>query len=125
MRILLVDDDEAIREGMSRGLKMRGHEVHTAPHGRYAFSEYCHCGPFAFEAVVTDWKMPHMDGAALAHLVRIENEDQVIVFMTGNADELLEALPPKLRGVPIMRKPFAVAELEAVLDREFRSRART
>lgn len=82
-KILLVDDEENILSGYRRNL--RGHfEVHTAEGGKNGIAKIKKDGPFA--VVVSDFKMPEMNGNQFLSQVREINPDTVRIMLTGYAD---------------------------------------
>ena len=82
-KILLVDDEIAILQGYQR-LLHREFNTSIALGGACALAEIERSGPFA--VVVSDMRMPDMDGAQLLAKVRISAPDTVRVMLTGNAD---------------------------------------
>lgn len=106
--ILVVDDDEFARENVEISLQSAGANVLTAGSAYQALkateATYCHI-------VVTDLKMPGMDGVALAEKVRQAHPTTKFILVTGFADE--EAVIRALRvGVnEFLKKPYRNAEL--------------
>lgn len=83
-KILCVDDDPNILEGYKRALR-KDFEIHTAEGGIEAIAMIERDGPFA--VVVSDMRMPVMDGVGLLRLVREKSPDTVRMMLTGNADQ--------------------------------------
>ena len=116
MRILLTEDDDSVRAFVSRALELDGHEVDTACNGVEALdslSEY----EGGYDLLVTDVKMPIMDGIALAHEASGQWPGLPILLMTGFVDqrERAEDLAEKIRDV--VTKPFTLEQIrEAVSD---------
>ena len=116
MRILLTEDDVAVRAFVGRALEIDGHEVETAGDGLEAMA--ClekHDGQF--DLLVSDVKMPLMDGIALAHNAAERWPGLPILLMTGYADqrERADDLHQKIRDV--VTKPFTLQQIrEAVTD---------
>jgi len=82
-KILLVDDEPAVLQGLQRLL--RGEfNVETAIEARAALILLEKSGPYA--VVVSDMRMPHMDGAEFLAAVRHRYPDSVRIMLTGNAD---------------------------------------
>jgi len=109
-KILLTEDDEAVRAFVGRALAMDGHEVVEAADGEEGFD--ClqeHKG--AFDLLLSDIKMPFMDGIELAHTAAISWPDLKILMMTGYADqrERAENLPKIV--VDVVSKPFTLAQI--------------
>jgi CheY-like chemotaxis protein len=82
-KILLVDDDNNILDGYRRSLR-REFELETAPSGREALKLIAEAGPYAI--VVSDMRMPEMDGIQLLSTIRAQSPDTIRIMLTGNAD---------------------------------------
>jgi signal transduction histidine kinase/CheY-like chemotaxis protein len=81
LSILLVDDEDLVREGTAEMMRDLGHKVATAAGGAEALSMLA--AGLEIDAVVTDYKMPQMDGAALAKRVRADRPDLPVMLITG------------------------------------------
>jgi two-component system, cell cycle response regulator CpdR len=116
MRILLTEDDDSVRAFVSRALELDGHQVETACHGLEALERLTECDG-GFDLLVTDVKMPIMDGIALAHEASAQWPSLPILLMTGFADqrERAEELTEVIRDV--VTKPFTLQQIrEAVSE---------
>jgi CheY-like chemotaxis protein len=116
MRILLTEDDDSVRAFVSRALELDGHDVDTACHGVEALERLTE-KEGAYDLLVTDVKMPIMDGIALAHEASGQWPGLPILLMTGFADqrERAEDLAEKIRDV--VTKPFTLQQIrEAVSE---------
>src|SRR5579863_6628829 len=82
-KILLVDDEAAILEGYQRLLR-RDFRIDVARGGKSTLASLESSGPYA--VVVSDMRMPEMDGAQLLAKVKVLSPDTVRVMLTGNAD---------------------------------------
>lgn len=82
-KILLVDDDQNILDGYRRGLS-REFLLETATGGQQALQLAAQNGPYA--VVVSDMRMPGMDGIQLLSTIRSQSPDTIRVMLTGNAD---------------------------------------
>jgi FixJ family two-component response regulator len=82
-KILLVDDDHNILDGYRRSLS-REFLMETALGGEQALELSTHKGPYA--VVVSDMRMPGMDGIQLLSKIKAQSPDTVRVMLTGNAD---------------------------------------
>ena len=82
-KILLVDDDCNILDGYRRGLS-REFVMETATGGQQALQLAAESGPYA--VVVSDMRMPGMDGIQLLSRIRSQSPDTIRVMLTGNAD---------------------------------------
>ena len=116
MRILLTEDDESVRAFVSRALQLDGHQVETACDGLEALERLTERNG-AYDLLVSDVKMPLMDGIALAHTAAGQWPGLPILLMTGFADqrERAEDLSQVIRDV--LTKPFTLQQIrEAVSD---------
>ena len=114
--ILIAEDDEAVRNTVRRALELDGHTVHTTNDGAEAI-KHLHAKTGEVDLVLTDIKMPIMDGIALALSVAKEWPDLPILMMTGFADqrERANGLDRLIKGV--VAKPFTLQEIQdAVRD---------
>ena len=114
MRILLVDDEEAILRSLGEVFRDLGYEVLTALDGSEALrlvSEQ------AVELVISDVKMPHMDGIELLSRLQTQTPDLPVILITGHGDEdtAISALQKGARDY--LRKPIRVKALLAAIKR--------
>lgn len=107
-RVLLVDDDEAVRAVTAEVLTDVGHVVVPAGSGAEALRLLA-LRP-RFDVVVTDVAMPDMDGIALAEAVRQQDVEMPILFVSGNADHV------RLEAEHVLNKPFTHDSLARKLD---------
>lgn len=107
-KILVAEDDESVRAFVARALKMDRHEVVEASDGQEGL-ERLQRG--AFDLLLSDIRMPSMDGIALAHAARRKCPDMPIVLMTGYADQRERA--SSLDGVvqEVLLKPFSLGRV--------------
>lgn len=95
MRILFVDDEPKVLEGLRRMLRpmRREWEMHFAASGEEALQEMAQQD---FQVVVSDMRMPGMDGAELLRRVRREHPDVVRIVLSGHSDmeSILRAVGP-------------------------------
>ncbi len=111
-RILVVDDEEGIRELLSVSLKFQGFEVETAGDGAAGLDAAHRFRP---DAVILDVMMPGMDGTGLMRRLRADGIDAPVLFLTarGEVDEKVSALT--LGADDYITKPFSLEELIARL----------
>src|SRR3954447_4837103 len=121
-RILLVDDEEPIRAFLKRGLEVDGHEVTVAIDGADGLDRLGEAGG-AFDLLLTDIRMPMMDGIALALAAKRDHPNLTVLLMTGFADQRERA--NGLEGVvlDVLTKPFSLADLRAKVAQALRVRA--
>src|SRR6202043_1776474 len=85
-RILIAEDESALRGQIVRALTADGHAVTASPDGGEALDALVRENG-AFDLLLTDIKMPVMDGIALALAAARDYPDLVILLMTGYADQ--------------------------------------
>ncbi|SLN26529.1 response regulator [Oceanibacterium hippocampi] len=112
-RILVADDEETVREFVTRALRYRGHEVGQAIDGASAL-EALQREPF--DLLLTDIVMPVMDGIALALKVSRDYPAMRILMMTGYANERQRAHNLDALIHDVILKPFSLDEICAKVD---------
>ena len=119
-RVLVVDDEAAIRDYLSLGLQYEGFDVHPAADAGQARAAASAWRP---HAAVLDVMMPGEDGFALARALRAADAHLVIIFLTAK-----DAVDDRVAGIELgaddyLLKPFAFAGLVARLRRHLRRQA--
>jgi CheY-like chemotaxis protein len=114
-RILIAEDEEALREMCARGLTMVGHDVETACDGSEALDILQREGG-RFDLLLTDIRMPIMDGIALALASARDFPDLVILLMTGYADQRERAHGLEALIHDVISKPFTLAVLRGAVE---------
>ncbi len=112
-RILIAEDDDNVRAFVCRALAHAGHEVVEAEDGGLA-SEVMQAEDGRFDLLLSDIKMPVMDGIALALNVASAWPEVTIVLMTGFADQRERAHGLDQLIYDVIPKPFS---LQQVLDK--------
>jgi CheY-like chemotaxis protein len=108
-RILVAEDDPLVSSLVERLLAEQGYQIDTARHGEEALRLALH-GPV--DLLVTDVRMPVMDGWELSRRLRERWPDLPVLFISGYDIELTQALGPQRRGPgAFLRKPFEPDEL--------------
>ena len=105
--VLVVDDDAAVRGSLTEMLRSLGYGVLEAAHGR-AGLDLLSADPLP-DVLIVDYIMPGMSGAEVALEARSRRPTLPILFSTGFADTA--ALQGALADLPILRKPFRLADL--------------
>ncbi len=113
-RILVVDDEEPIRELVRRALQLDGHSVDVAADGGEALDRLI-AEPEAFDLLLTDIRMPVMDGIALALAVARDNPMLTILLMTGYADQRERAANLEALIHDVVTKPFSLVEIRGAV----------
>ncbi|MCS7083143.1 MAG: hybrid sensor histidine kinase/response regulator [Bacteroidetes bacterium] len=104
-RMLVVDDEPAVRAVLAKLLRLEGHTVVEAASGEEALRELARA---PFELVFTDLGMPHMDGRTLARRIRAQWPEVGIVLVTGYLDPTEESCP---EVDVLLHKPFKLDEV--------------
>ena len=110
MRILVVDDDRAVRESLRRSLSFNGYSVELAQDGQEALELITSARP---DAVVLDVMMPRLDGLEVCRRLRSSGDDLPILVLTAR-DSVSERVAGLDAGADdYLPKPFALEELLA------------
>jgi PAS domain S-box-containing protein len=118
--ILIVEDEDAVRDVARRILAGQGYVVLTARHAAEALAiAESHVGPI--DLVLTDIVMPGLGGPALAERLSAEHRGLRVLFMTGYTDADMLRRDRRDTSPPVVMKPFTIESLleavRAVLDR--------
>jgi two-component system NtrC family sensor kinase len=113
LRVLFVDDEAAIRSGFEAFGRLRGFQVISAGDGRAALDALQRT---SVDAVVSDLRMPGMDGVALYHALHDDLPGLAArtVFITGDLVTMGGGAAQRLRQ-PVLTKPFSFERLEQTL----------
>ncbi|MEX2618267.1 MAG: response regulator [Alphaproteobacteria bacterium] len=107
-RILIAEDDDAMRMFLMSALSRAGHDVSALPSGESAVT----CAELgSYDLLLTDIDMPGMNGVELARLMMADSPKLQVMFVTGYADTALQATDVISRGARVLSKPFALSEL--------------
>ena len=113
-RVLLVEDEDVVRELLQEALRGRGYDVVASASGDQALASLA-SDPFPFDVVVTDVVMPGTSGREVAAAVRAAAPRARVVYMSGYARDIVddEALDA---DTSFLQKPFAMRDLVAKVD---------
>jgi len=114
-RILVAEDDPSVRAFVVSALKIKGHDVVAEEDGGLA-AETADAENGRFDLLLSDIKMPIMDGIALALHVAAKYPDVIIVLMTGFADQRERAHGLEALVYDVITKPFTLADLLQKVD---------
>jgi DNA-binding NtrC family response regulator len=114
MKILVVDDDAAIRFALAELLADAGHDVRAAEHAPAALAAL---DDEAADLIISDLSMPAMSGLALLDEVRARFADSLFVLLTAHGDERLAVQALKLGAWDYLPKPFDNDEILALAAR--------
>ena len=122
-RILIAEDEEALCAMCARALTSDGHEVKTASNGSDALDVLTREAG-RFDLLLTDIRMPIMDGIALALAAARDFPDVTILLMTGYADQRERASGLDAIIHDVITKPFALAALRSTVNEALAVKAR-
>jgi two-component system, OmpR family, response regulator MprA len=118
MRLLVVDDDPAVREALALVLDLGGFDVSTAADGREAIRSLSAASP---DAVVLDVSMPGLDGLEVCRRMRAIGDRTPVLMLTAHGDVSERVAGLEAGADDYLAKPFAreelVARLRALLRR--------
>jgi DNA-binding response OmpR family regulator len=114
-RILIAEDEEALRSFVARALAQDGHEVLVTADGAEALDLMIRDGG-RFDLLLADVRMPVMDGIALALAVARDYPEAIILLMTGYADQRERAHGLDALIHDVITKPFTLAEIRAAVQ---------
>lgn len=109
-RILVTDDDRAIRESVARALELEGYEVRTAPDGVQALDVVTDWAP---DALVLDVMMPTLDGLGVCRSLRNRGDRTPILILTARTEVSDRVAGLDAGADDYLPKPFALDELLA------------
>ena len=114
MKILLADDERPLVEEVMKSLELDNHEVVDAENGQQCWERFRQ-SPDEFDVIVTDIKMPVMDGLELLNKLRSNQYDIPVIIMTGHGDLELSIEALRLGAFDFLLKPFDPDILESTL----------
>jgi two-component system, cell cycle response regulator CpdR len=121
--ILIAEDEEALRGFIARALMQDGHKVTTASDGAEALDLLAR-GREPFELLLTDIRMPIMDGIALALAVARDHPRITVLLMTGFADQRERAHGLDALIHDVITKPFSLGTIRDAVNRALVAGAR-
>src|SRR6266852_430081 len=110
-RILVVDDEPLVTMLIAEALALEGHDVDTAKNGREALEKISAC---AYDAILSDLRMPELDGVGLYRGLDQHYPGLLrrIAFVSGTTQPVEYASFLEETGIPVLRKPFAIDDLQ-------------
>ena len=115
-KLLIVEDDESVRTLAARALERAGHEIDLAADGAQGLASI-HAAGGGYDLVVSDIRMPEMDGIEMAKAAAAAYPAMRIMLVTGYADQRERA--EELNGIilDVVQKPFTLAEIRERVSR--------
>lgn len=111
-RVLVADDDRAVRESLARALELEGYDVVTATDGVQALAR---TRRDVFSALIVDVMMPHVDGVAVCRVLRADDDRTPLLLLTARAGTRERVAGLDAGADDYLCKPFEVPELLARL----------
>ena len=112
LKVLVVDDDRDAREVVEHAVRYLGHSCSVAADGLVAWEMH---GVDRADIIISDWKMPRMDGLDLCRKVRADDPTLAythFIFVTGNGDRMHAAEGMGAGADDYLIKPIDIAQLE-------------
>lgn len=115
-KILIVDDDDNMREALKETVKRMGLAVETAENGREGFEK---ASSRPYDLIISDMRMPEIDGLSMFNMIRSSGIETPVCFITafGTVSNAVEAL--KLGASDYILKPFPPEAIEELIRRTF------
>jgi CheY-like chemotaxis protein len=108
LRILLIDDEDDVRDAVAALLRQAGHHVDVVSNGEEGVARY---DRDRFDCVITDLALPGLSGFTLSRVVKDRHPDVLVILMTGSSDEFEPAMV-RASGVDrVLFKPAGRSEL--------------
>jgi CheY-like chemotaxis protein len=120
-RILLADDNKAIRNAVSTFLGFMGFEVALAGNGIEALAAFLES---SFDLVLTDLQMPAMDGLSLARHIKARSPSTPVILLTGSDRETVRKQVKRAPVDSVIFKPFRLKDLQRTVQGTLASRER-
>src|SRR5208337_4468759 len=114
-KLLVVDDEKNIRQGVGRFLESCNYQVCTAESGRQALEIMAQSGDF--DLVLSDWRMAEMNGLELLKAIKEKFSDTIVILMTayGTIDNAVASM--KAGAYDYLTKPFSLNQVHHAVER--------
>lgn len=110
-KILIIDDEELVRNYVRRALSSRGWSVSETPDGASALELL---GKEDFDVAVCDLKMPDMRGEEVVKRIRAARPGVKIIVITGSVSNITSPIVPGVEVDGFLIKPFGIDEIRAL-----------
>lgn len=118
--IIVVDDEEAVRELLARALRKRGYEVATAANGWEALGKV---SQEQYDVMFLDISMPEISGLEVLSRMTKDHPDTVVVMLTAVMSMSAESEAMRRAAFAYVKKPCRVTEIAEVAEKALRRRA--
>ena len=119
-RILVIDDEDELRTSVGKILSRMGHQVESAANATQGLERLA---TQPFELVLTDFRLPDLDGLEVLTRARAAQPGAEVVLLTAFASIPLAVQAVKLGAYDFLQKPFKRADLERVVSRALEKQA--
>jgi len=113
-KILITEDEDSLRSFVARALRLDGHETTEAADGAEGLEKLEAGG---FDLLLSDIRMPVMDGIELAHRASSAFPNLKILLMTGYAEQRERADDLMEKVIDVVSKPFALPDIRKAVAR--------
>jgi CheY-like chemotaxis protein len=107
-KILITEDEDSLRSFVARALRLDGHETHEAADGAEGLQLLEEA---RYDLLLSDIRMPVMDGIELAHRASSQFPTLKILLMTGYAEQRERADDLMTKVIDVVDKPFALPDI--------------
>jgi len=111
-RILITEDEDSLRSFVARALRMDGHETVEAADGAEGLEALDHG---RFDLLLSDIRMPVMDGIELTHKAAAAHPGLKILLMTGYAEQRERADDLSAKIIDVVAKPFTLPDIRTAV----------
>ncbi|MFH1542317.1 MAG: response regulator [bacterium] len=119
VRIIIIDDENGVRESFEMILKIKDYEVKTFENGESAISSL---KKDMYDMAFVDYKLPGMDGIEVLKKIKEVDPTIEVVIVTAYASESSHANAITLGALEYLRKPFLMEEIYELVERGLRKR---
>lgn len=113
-KILIIDDEELVRNYVRRALSSRGWAVREMSDGAAALALL---ETEAFDAVICDLKMPDMRGEEVVRRIRARSPGTKLIVITGSVSNITSPIVPGVEVDGFLIKPFGIDEIRALAEK--------
>lgn len=115
MKILIMDDESQILKLLENYLTMLNHQVVTASDGQKGLELFLQT-PDVFDLIITDFKMPGLDGINVIFHLKDEGYEIPVVFISGHRMQEEKVDTRDLKVAAILEKPFDLKKLNQIVS---------